>query len=68
MCHQNGEKALSPLVEELFGKKKYSYRLELVEELANPIFKERNINLSVRLVNLNGEKILNCSHSLIQPI
>lgn len=48
-----------PLVEQLFGKKKYEYKLQLVGNPPETIYKERNINLSVELVTLNDEKVLN---------
>jgi hypothetical protein len=34
----------------MFGRKKYDYKLELTEEVAGVIFKERNINVSLRLI------------------
>jgi len=40
-----------PLVQTLFGKKRYQYRLELQEEVPATIYKERNLNISVVLKN-----------------
>ena len=40
-----------PILEKLFGKKKYRYRMEAVETLPDTIFKERNVNIRVKLVD-----------------
>lgn len=61
------ESTVNPLISQLFGKKKYQYKLQLQGELPNTIFKERNINISVNLTDSKGEKILNCNYYLIQP-
>ena len=51
----------------MFGKKKYSYQLQLESPVPNTIYKERNINISVSLKNKKKEIVLNCSSALIQP-
>ena len=43
-----------PLVERMFGKKNYKYRLELTGEAPTLIYKERNINIPVQLKNKKG--------------
>lgn len=48
------ETIVSPLITQLFGKKKYNYRLQVQEPVPTTIFKERNINISVNLVDLNN--------------
>lgn len=48
-----------PLVEQLFGKKRYEYRLRLTGDLPETIYKERNINIGVELVNMENERVLN---------
>lgn len=58
------------LVKTLFGEKGYRYRLVLAEEFPNVIYKQRNINIKVKLVNLDGKivkngKFLNNSANMI---
>lgn len=55
------------MITQLFGKKKYHYKLQLQEPAPTTIFKERNINISVNLVDMNNEKIMNCKSFSIQP-
>lgn len=43
----------------MFGKKKYRYRLQINGDTPSLIYKERNINISVQLINKETEKILN---------
>lgn len=47
------------LVEQLFGKKKYDYKLRLTGAPPETIYKERNINIGVELVTMENEKVLN---------
>lgn len=56
-----------PLLTQMFGNKKYQYRLELSEPLPSTIFKERNINISLNLIDKNNQKVLNCKPYSIQP-
>ena len=44
----------------MFGQHKYQYRLVLTEEFPSVIFKERNINVGVKLQDHNMETVLNC--------
>lgn len=55
------------LLTQMFGNKKYQYRLELQEPIPSTIFKERNINISVNLIDKNSQKVLNCKLFSIQP-
>ena len=48
-----------PLLECLFGRKTYSYRLELVDELPEMLYKEKNFNVRVKLVNIEKQRIMN---------
>jgi hypothetical protein len=50
---------VDPLTEKLFGRKAYKYRLVLEESLPETLYKERNFNVKVRLVDLENEKIMN---------
>jgi hypothetical protein len=43
----------------MFGVKKYQYRLQLQQEFPSTIFKERNINICLNLVDKNSQKVLN---------
>jgi len=40
-----------PLVEHIFGRKAYYYRLELIDRLPDMLYKEKNFDVKVRLVN-----------------
>ena len=51
LSFQDGEETADPLVQGLFGKKTYLYKLELEGEFSSTIYKERNINISVVLKN-----------------
>jgi hypothetical protein len=57
-----------PLLTKLFGARKYQYKLQLDQEFPNTIFRERNINITVKLSDSNSEKVLNCKLLLIQQI
>jgi hypothetical protein len=56
-----------PLLTQMFGNKKYQYKLELQEPIPSTIFKERNINISLKLIDKNSQKVLNCKFFSIQP-
>jgi hypothetical protein len=47
------------MLEKLFGTKEYRYCLELVEPLPEVFYKERNFNMSIKLVDFEGTKIMN---------
>lgn len=42
---------VDPLVEKMFGRKRYQYKLQLQGEVPSVIYKERNINIAVTLTN-----------------
>jgi hypothetical protein len=42
---------VDPLVEKMFGPKRYQYKLQLQGDTPSVIYKERNINISVTLTN-----------------
>jgi hypothetical protein len=44
----------------MFGRKAYKYSLRVPEEMPSTIYKERNINIPVELIDKSSEKILNC--------
>jgi len=49
-------------VEKLFGEgQEYSYRLVLEEELPSLLYKERNFGFKVKLVDMNGNCVRNCT-------
>lgn len=49
------------LVERVFGRRKYLFKLELAEPIPDTIYKERNLNIQVRLAGLDGQKVLNAN-------
>lgn len=51
----------------MFGEKDYEYHLELQGEIPTTIFKERNINIPLGLVDRNGQRVLNCKTFFTQP-
>lgn len=53
------------VISQLFGKNiDYRYALRLTQELTQPLYKERNFNLEVELVNADGHQISNSNSSL----
>jgi hypothetical protein len=44
----------------LFGHRKYKYGLELAQDFPDVIYKERNFNLAVHLVDGNHKVVRNC--------
>jgi hypothetical protein len=48
-----------PLIDQLFGKKTYRYRLALAEEIPSTLYKERNFNLKVKLIDQENNTIMN---------
>lgn len=51
MTQQHQPTEVDPLLEKVFGPKKYEYRLQLSEELPTTIYKERNVNIGVLLTD-----------------
>jgi hypothetical protein len=58
--------ATDPLVEVLFGRKNYHYRLELDGEKPEVVYKERNFTISVLLIDKEREKVINCKYLVTQ--
>lgn len=56
----------SDLCSKLFGARKYKYSLQLSEEFPEVIYKERNFNIGVKLVDFNNRIVRNCTFFLIQ--
>ena len=55
----------SSLISKLFGARKYKYSLELAESFPEVIYKERNFNLELRLLDSEGKIVRNCTKKLI---
>ena len=48
------------LIRQIFGRTSdYSYQLQLKEELPQLVYKERNFNMELKLVDSEGQPILN---------
>ena len=47
------------LVQDVFGQKKYRFKLELEGELPDSLYKERNFNLGVKLTDSSGKPVRN---------
>lgn len=51
------------MVEKLFGEnKEYKFKLVLEEEFVTLLYKERNFNFKVKLVDMNGNIVRNCKN------
>ena len=48
-----------PLVEHIFGRKAYYYRFELIDRLPDMLYKEKNFDVKVRLVNKENQEVMN---------
>lgn len=52
----------------IFKQKEYRYRLELSEPTETLLYKERNFNLKIKLVDSAGNEISNSKNSITQAI
>jgi hypothetical protein len=57
-----------PLITRIFGLKEYKYNLKLKHDFPEVIYKERNLNLTVRLCNPDERPIFNGRYLFTQPI
>jgi len=55
-------------LKQLFGDRQYRYRLKLKGKFPLVIYKERNITLSMELVDNEGKLVLNCMDIVMQQI
>jgi hypothetical protein len=55
------------VIRKLFGEKKYKYRLKLKHKLPLIIYKERNMTLSVELIDELGQPVMNGISYPTQP-
>lgn len=55
------------MIRKLFGEKKYKYRLKLKHKLPPIIYKQRNMALSVELVDGSGQPVMNGIRCPTQP-
>ena len=50
-----------PLMEKLFGKMAYRYQLQLEEAIPEVLYKEKNFDVRVKLIDLENSKVMNCN-------
>ena len=49
-----------PIIRRHFGEGLYRYRLKLKSKIPNTLYKERNFNIGVTLVDHYGKTVMNC--------
>jgi hypothetical protein len=62
-----GWKSGEGLIQWLFGEKLYRYKLKLRHKFPTTIYKERNISLSVELLDEKQKLVMNCRSFPMQP-
>ena len=50
---------IPPFLEQLFGKKNYKYRLAIRNDLPQTLYKERNFNMDIILLDAFGNPVKN---------
>lgn len=57
--HDNRTHPKIKLMENIFGKKEYTYKLAYDGKFPKILFKQRNISLKILLKNMLGENVIN---------
>lgn len=60
-CFHSAEK----LTRELFGDREYEYKLKATDQVPTTLYKERNFNLGVQLVDRDGNQLKNGTNIFI---
>ena len=56
------------IIAKIFGERQYKYKLCLLEPFEETLYKERNFSLGFKIIDDDGETILNSIFSPIQAI